>query len=216
MSDVVIHGWSFSPFLRAVRIALIEKGVAHRVREMTPADTGTPEFRAKNPFAKIPVLEHDGLMVRETVAILHYVEAAFAGPALLPAQAALRARTETLMLAAASYLYPTGVMGVFFQHAYVLENGGTPDAAKVAAAATTTAPVLDALEHEVSLPWCVGEAFSLADAMLVPMLQNLAMTPAGQGLLASRPRLAAILSAGSARPSVAATQAPIPRFGLAA
>lgn len=32
MSDVVLHGWPFSPYLRAVRLALVEAGVTPILR----------------------------------------------------------------------------------------------------------------------------------------------------------------------------------------
>lgn len=126
MTDIVVHDWSLSPFLRAVPIALNEKGVAHAVREMTPPDAATEAFRAKSSFGKVPVVEHAGLVVRETAAILHCIEACFPARPLRPEAPAARSRVEGLMLAVANYLYPTGVMGVFFRHAYVAANGGVP------------------------------------------------------------------------------------------
>ena len=214
MTQITLHGWGFSPFLRAVRIALNEKSIAHQVREMTPADLATPSFRALSPFGKVPVLEHDGARLIETAAILRHVDAAFPAPALQPEEPLARARMDGLAQAAGAYLYPTAVMGVFFTEAYVTANGGTPDQAALARAVDQARPVLAGFEREVAGPFAVGPAFSLADCLLGPMLENLAMAPAGAALLADLPRLSGLLAAVSARPSVRATRAPIPLFGL--
>jgi glutathione S-transferase len=199
-----------------VRAALIEKGVAHTLREMTPADAAGEAFLAISPFRKVPVLEHDGLLVRETPAILRYVDAVFAGAPLLPSTPAGRARVDALVLAAGNYLYPTAVMGVFFAEAYIAANGGVPDSGSVGAHVAAARPVLAALEREIGSPFAVGADFGLADCALAPMLDNLAMAPAGAALLAEFPRLSALFGTLRERPSIAATRAPIPRFGLPA
>ncbi|MGG5821654.1 glutathione S-transferase family protein [Falsiroseomonas sp. HW251] len=212
---LIVHGWGFSPYVRAVRAALNEKAVPHEHRDMTPADLADAGFRAISPFGKVPVLRHGDLALSESIAILHYVEEAFPGPSLVPGEAAARARMRMLLLGVSSYLYPAAVMGVFFQDAYVRANGGTPDEAAVHAAAARTAPVLDALEAHWDGPWAVGEHLSLADLLALPMVQNLAMTAEGRGLLAARPRLSAWFDRAAARPSLRATERPIPLFGLA-
>jgi len=214
MTNIILHGWAFSPFLRAVRIALHEKGAPHTVREMTPGDTAAPAYRAMHPFGKIPVFEQGALRLTETVSILHYVDAAFPGPALQPADAASRAKSTALMLQAANYLYPTGVMGLFVQHAYVAANGGTPDAAKVAAAAAATAPLLDAFASAAGTPWLLGDTFGLADILVGTMVANVALTPDGARLIAERPALATWHAAFGERASVRTTAVPIPLFGL--
>ena len=101
---------------------------------MTPADIGAPDFRARSPFGKVPVLEASGLHLTESAAILGWV--AETHGALLPADPAGRARAREVVSQAGAYLYPVGVMGLFFQDADVRgRNGGTPDEAAVAAAA---------------------------------------------------------------------------------
>lgn len=209
-----LHGWAFSPFLRAVRLALLEKGVIAELEEMTPGDTGSPAFLAISPFGKIPVFRHGPITIVETIAILHHVETSFPGPALLPADPLARARALEVMLATANHLYPVGVMGVFFGHAYVEANGGTPDAAAVARAAEATAPVLDALAARIAGPCVLASGFSLADVLLAPMIDTMVLAPAGARLVGDRPVLAAWWQGVRDRPSLAGTRVPIPRFGL--
>jgi glutathione S-transferase len=211
---VTVHGWAFSPYVRAVRIALNEKGVAHDHRPLSPSDLATPEGRALSPFGRIPVFQHGDVRLHETPAILRYVDGAFPGPRL-------HAEDPLADSAASAYLYPTAVMGVFFNQAYVLANGGTPIDAAVAEAATAADPVLEAMDGlgaqllaVTKGPWLHGETFGAADAVLAPMIQNLAMAEAGQALLARRLAISDWFARASQRPSLVATQAPVPNFGL--
>lgn len=84
-----------SPPSWAARIVLEEKRVTYTLRELSFAagEHRTPEMLEKNPRGSVPVLEHDGIVVYETLAILQYLNFAFADPALLPAEREPRART---------------------------------------------------------------------------------------------------------------------------
>ena len=214
MDAITLHGWAFSPFVRAVRIALAEVGAAYTLRDLGPADLAAPAFRALSPFGKIPVLEHGALRLTETAAILDWIAARHPTAALMPTSADDRARALEWMLQAGAYLYPTAVMRLFFQDAYVRANGGTPDAAAVADAATATAPLLDAVAARIAGPYLLGEAFTVADILVGTMLHNVVLTSAGATMLADRPALATWFARIDARPSFRATEAPIPLFGL--
>lgn len=66
-----------APNPRRVRIFLAEKGVAYDTIEVLIAASAhqTVEFRRKNPFALLPVLEFpDGRILRESMAICRYLE----------------------------------------------------------------------------------------------------------------------------------------------
>ena len=212
MDPIILHGWPFSPHVRAIRIALAEKPAPYTLREVSPAALGTPEFRALNPFGQVPVLQQGALVLPESIAILHWVAAALPGPALLPADPAGRARAMAVMLQAAHHLYPTGVMRLFIAEAYVAANGGTPDQTAVAAAAEATAPLLD--RFPIAGPWVLGEAFTLADILLGAMLHPIRLTARGEAMVAARPALAAWAARVEARPSFRETLVPVPLFGL--
>jgi glutathione S-transferase len=218
---IKVHGWAFSPYVRAIRIALNEKGVAHAHVPLTPPDLATPEGRALSPFGRVPVLEHDGRRLFETAAILDYVEEAFEGPALKSGDPWRDALSTAVVAAAGHYLYPTAVMGVFFQQAYVLANGGRVNSAAVDAAVEATRSPLAAIEASVDQllavsrgPFLGGEGFGLADASLAPMIQNLSLAEEGRRLLADRPVLSAWFARAIERPSLKATEVAIPNFGL--
>ena len=42
----------------------------------------TPAHLVRHPFGRVPTIDHDGFALYETQAIIRYVDAAFAGPAL--------------------------------------------------------------------------------------------------------------------------------------
>lgn len=209
-----IYGWAFSPFVRAVRMALAEKGVAYDLVALTPGDI-TPDFRAQlSPFGRIPVLKHEDRVLIETPAILAYVDAAFEGPRLRPENAYRAAVSDMVVHAASNYFYPTGVMGVFFGDAYVNANGGSPNLAAVEAAADASAPFLAFLETHIAGPWIAGSALSVADLVAAPMIHNFVLSGVGASRLAAYPAVSGWFNHISRRPGFLATEEPIPLFGL--
>jgi glutathione S-transferase len=86
-----------APNPRRVRIFLAEKGVAYDTIEVSiaAAEHQKPEFRQKNPLALLPVLElADGKILRESMAICHYLEELHPEPNLLGADPWERALIE--------------------------------------------------------------------------------------------------------------------------
>jgi glutathione S-transferase len=75
------------------RLALAEKGVAWEGRLLTlRGDQFDPDYMKLNPNAVVPTLVHDGKVVIESTVIMHYVDEAFPGPALVPADPTSRAK----------------------------------------------------------------------------------------------------------------------------
>ena len=120
---------------------------------------------------------------------------------------------EMLLLVAANYFYTTGVMGVFFGDVYVRENGGTPDPAKLATAADQAAVSLGFIDQRMVGPHLVGD-FSLADALLAPMIHYFQMSEVGRTALTGHPRLLRWFTTMAERPSFQTTTLPVPKFGL--
>jgi len=60
----MFYGAFYSAYVRAARLALAEKGVAH---EHVPVDIFAAEvlawYRALHPFGRIPAFAHDGLQL---------------------------------------------------------------------------------------------------------------------------------------------------------
>ncbi|WP_255515308.1 glutathione S-transferase N-terminal domain-containing protein, partial [Luteimonas sp. J16] len=73
---ITIHGTSWSGNCHKLKLLLSQLGRGHHWREvdLLGGDTRTPEFLAKNPNGKVPVLElGDGRVLVESNAILHWL-----------------------------------------------------------------------------------------------------------------------------------------------
>jgi len=77
------------------RLALAEKGVDFDSKLMTlRGDQYEPAYMQLNPNAVVPTLVHDGRVIIESTVIMHYINDAFPGPALMPAEPLSRAKVH--------------------------------------------------------------------------------------------------------------------------
>jgi glutathione S-transferase len=88
--ELVLFGSSTSPFVRKVRVALLEKALAHRF-ELTPPWSPTSGIEQRNPLRKVPALGlSDGTHLIDSRVIIQYLEARQPDPPLLPGSPAER------------------------------------------------------------------------------------------------------------------------------
>jgi glutathione S-transferase len=90
MTTPRLWSWNLSPFAGRVRVAAAVKGVEMDLVEIDPANR-PPRLRELNPSNRVPVLEVDGVAVRESTAICEWLEEVGEGPSLWPAGAVARA-----------------------------------------------------------------------------------------------------------------------------
>ena len=203
MTDVVVYGFPGSTYVRTARMALEEKGVAYDIEPLAP---GGDEIKALHPFAKIPAFRHGDVVLYETLAICAYVDAAFDGPPLQPADALARARMLQWIGVFDSYVYRRMVSDVVIQRLVVPRRGGEPDEARITGA-------LADIRHQLGLfdgalaeaDWLAGAEMSLADLFLAPAVFYLAMTPEGEKMLPDFAHVGRWFEAIRQRPSFAAT-----------
>lgn len=83
----------FSTFSRRVRMQLLEKGISvdEQLVKMEAREHKSETFRALNPYARVPVLIDDDLVLYESSAIMDYLEQRYPAPALLPEDVKQRA-----------------------------------------------------------------------------------------------------------------------------
>jgi glutathione S-transferase/GST-like protein len=62
----------------------------HHYMEMGQYEQFSPAFLAINPDETIPAIVHDGFVMTESTPAMEYIDDAFDGPALRPADPALR------------------------------------------------------------------------------------------------------------------------------
>ncbi len=211
--SVTLHGPAYSTYARTARLALEEKGVEYTLAEVDilTGASHAAEHLARHPFGKVPAFDHDGFALFETFAIIRYVDEAFAGPALQPADTQGRARMTQICAIIDSYGYKAIIGQLFWQLAIVPMQGGSPDMDVVEAGLKTTEQVLDVIEGLAAGgdTLCAG-GVSLADLFLAPVVEYLSMTPPGATALAGRPKLNAWWAAIQTRPSIVKTR---PKLG---
>lgn len=210
--SLVLHGYRYSVYLRIARLALAEKGVVYERVEVNPFAPDVPaSYLALNPFGRVPTLVHDAFVLYETQAITRYIDRAFPGPMLQPADPKALARMDQIIAIVDAYAYWPLVRQVF-SHAVFGPRLGRPINGEEIARGLTAAPkVLDALESLAA-----GDAFlaggepTLADLHLGAMIAYFAQAADARALLDQRPRLAAWWQRLSLRESVAATDPGLP------
>lgn len=193
----------FSVVPRRVRIAVREKGLAcEEVEVDLPGGAlRTPEFRRLNPFGQVPVLEDDGLVIAESIAILEYLEERYPTPALLPADPAARAVARQFMLSAGDYFMPP--WKAWMQPRFA--PGIAADDPTVIHGRDDMAEHLDVLAARLGgRDWLAG-AYSLADVCYAPFVTTLDLVDLGR-MLDERPEVRAWADRLAARPAVHATR----------
>ena len=205
---VILHGPGYSTYTRTARLALEEKGVPYTVNEVDIL-TGkgrAPAHLARQPWGKVPAFEHDGFQLFETQAITRYVDEAFPGPALQPADVQARARMTQICGIVDSYAFGAMVGKVFWQEVLVPMQGGTPDAALFADGMAAAEKSLDVIQGLMDGDLLCGGAVTLADLHLVPVVEYLRMTGAGAAAFAARPKLVAWWDRMNTRQTVVKTR----------
>ncbi|WP_137179651.1 glutathione S-transferase family protein [Roseomonas sp. AR75] len=209
---VILYGPGYSTYARTALLALEEKGVAYQQQDVD-LFTGkgqAPEHLARQPWGKVPAFEHDGFALFETLAITRYIDEAFPGPALQPADVKARARMTQICGIVDSYAYPMMLGKLVWQEVVVPMQGGTPNAEIAAEGLAGAKKALDVLEGLAAGDLLCGGAVTLADLHLVPVVDYLRMTKEGGAAFAARPKLSAWWEKMNARPSVVKTR---PKLG---
>jgi maleylpyruvate isomerase len=161
-----------------VRIALGLKGldVDYRAVHLT-RDGGqqfTAEFRALNADALVPVLDDDGAVLTQSLAIIEYLDETYPQPPLLPATALERAYVRACALAIACDIHPLNNLRVL---RYLVHELGASEERKNAWYRHWVEQGLGALEAKlVAERRCgrhvLGDRVTLADVVLVPQIFN--------------------------------------------
>jgi glutathione S-transferase len=209
MSDILVYGFLGSPYVRAVEMALYEKGVPYHVEPLAPGSQRNADHLQRHPFARVPVIEHGDYRLYETQAILRYLDTAFPEPSLQPSEPRAIGRMNQIIGINDWYFFPkVSAVIVFNRIVGPVLLGVTPDEAAIAAAlpmARTCVAELDRLLGDQA--FLSGDRLSLADLMLAPQLDFFIATPEGGDLLAGT-ALADWLGRMNERPSMQRTQRP--------
>lgn len=212
MARPILFGAAYSVYVRAVRLALEEKGVDYDQEEVDIFAEGGPPagHLARHPFGRIPAFEHDGFRLYEASAIARYVDEAFPGPALQPSGPRQRARMNQAIGVLDAYAYRTLVWDIFVERVRKPARGLRPDEPLIATAVAKAETCLDALAAIMGDgPWLAGAQFTLADTHAAPMVVYFRLAPEGRTLIDARPTLAEWWTRMKRRPSLGATRSPM-------
>jgi glutathione S-transferase len=190
MSDVTVYGFPISTFVNIVRLVLTHKNVTFDFCNLEP-DMGRPSHLALHPFNRVPILDHAGFRLYETSAIALYIDEAFAGPSLQPQDLRQRATMHRWISAVNSYYYPYFSFHLSHERLIYPALGIAPDEKVVAHALPRIATALDVMERELEHggDFLISDQLTLADIFVLPTMTSLSLTPEGQEMLKSRPRI---------------------------
>jgi len=156
---LTIIGSYVSPYVRKVLACMNLKGLSFEVDPITPF-YGNEEFRRLSPLCRIPVLVDGDFSISDSSVICAYLDEAYPGHALFPADRKDRARARWFEEFADTRLGDIFIWGLFYQKiVHPLVWGEPGDAARIEKSLNEDIPAaLDYLEGE--LP---GEGFLFGD-----------------------------------------------------
>jgi glutathione S-transferase len=203
MDKVQIIGVPQSTFVRAVRIAAEEMGIAY---DLIPEPPHSPAVDALHPLGRVPVMRHGDFGLCESRAIITYFEHQFGGSAFIKTDARERAPVEQWVSMLITAMYPVLQGEYLLSYIFPTTPDGTPDRARIEAALPRVEHYLAVLGEEVAKTGFLGaESFSIADAYLIPILFYLSKQPESGALIEANGALRSYLARHDERPSVRAT-----------
>ena len=176
--DLKLYSFWRSSAAYRIRIALNLKGLAYELVPVNLAKDGgeqhSESFHEINPQELVPVLSHGGRLIRQTIAIIEYLEEAFDGPRLLPTTARERARARGIAQLIACDIHPLNNLRVM---QYLEREFGTPQLEREQWMRHWISTGFAALEEILAGSpstgeFCEGDMPSIADICLVPQVYN--------------------------------------------
>jgi glutathione S-transferase len=94
-----LYDFQFAPNPRKLRVYLAEKGLSipRETVNIVKGEQSAPDFLAKNPMGGLPVLElDDGTCLRESLAIIEYLEELYPEPSMIGTTPLERAQVRAI------------------------------------------------------------------------------------------------------------------------
>lgn len=175
LATMKLHNYFRSSASFRVRIALELKALPYEyvAVHLARGDHKKAPFAALSPDGLVPLLEVDGEKLSQSMAIIEYLDEMHPKPALLPADAAGRAKVRALAQSIACEVHPLNNLRVL---KYLVKELKADEEAKNAWYRHWCRSGLEAFERQLSqLPpaiYCYGVTPTLADCCLVPQIFN--------------------------------------------
>jgi glutathione S-transferase len=200
---LTIIGSYVSPYVRKVLACMNLKGLPFEVDPINPF-YGNEEYRQLTPLCRIPVLVDGDFSCSDSSVICAYLDEAYPGHALFPADPKDRARARWLEEFADTRLGDVFIWGLFYQKiVHPLVWGEPGDAARIEKSLNEDIPaVLDYLERELPAEGFLFGDIGVADISIASFFRNGAY--AGFSVDAKRwPTTAAYVERTLAHPCIA-------------
>jgi glutathione S-transferase len=178
MSEVTLFGFPRSVYVQMAGIVLTHKEVPYDFHDLE-TEMNTASHIALHPFERVPILRHGDFTVYETSAIVAYVDDAFDGPKLTPADPKRRALMNQWISAVNGYYYPYLIYHVSHERNVFPQLGIASDEKVVAHAMPKVDICLEVLERQLSDSggFLVGPTLSLADYFMLPIIHAFGFAP---------------------------------------
>jgi maleylacetoacetate isomerase len=167
--------WRSSAAYR-VRIALALKGLEYETVpvHLAEGEQHRPAFNDLNPQESVPVLLHGNRILRQSMAIIEYLDETFPSPPLMPATARDRQRVRMIAQAIACDIHPLNNLRV---QQYFEKTWNVPQPEREEWVRHWIREGFDALEDTLADnpstgTYCDGEQPTMADCCLVPQVFN--------------------------------------------
>jgi len=181
--SVVLYGYWRSLATFRVRTALNIKGVSftENMIDLTKGEQYQEPYHSINKQHVLPVMEHNGLRLTQSLAIMEYIEETWPQNPLLPADAAGRARVRGLAQIAIADTHPLHVPRV---REYLEQEFGLDEAARLKWIFHWLRTGSEAIEARLtgdgqSGLYAHGDQLTLADMALVSHVAGVRMFKAG-------------------------------------
>jgi len=171
-----IYGYFRSSAAFRLRIAMNLKGLSydHNLINLQAGDHLSDSFRLINPQGRVPVLDIEGDILTQSLAIIEYLEEVYPAPALLPQDALGKAKVRGVAGLIACDIHPLNNLAVLN---YLRDQLEADEEARIAWYRHWVKEGFDGLEQILSSnvetgKFCFGNSPTVADICLVPQVVN--------------------------------------------
>jgi glutathione S-transferase len=167
-----LYEFPLSPNARKVRSVALELDIplTQVAVDIFKGEQKTPEYLAKNPNGKVPLLEDEGLFLWESNAIVCYLASKRPERGLLPAEPRARAEVDRWLFWQTAHFGPAVGKIAFERIVKQLQKLGPPDPQVLEAAMPELNRLLGILDRHLATREYVAGPLSIADFALAAFL----------------------------------------------